>query len=58
MQSPREDIIADSPEACDATTEHNGNVVFCSQPCGHDGPHMACTINEHPLTTWEAGDGE
>lgn len=58
MQSPGEDRIDDSPNACGATTEYNGNVVFCSEPGGHDGPHRACTINEHPLTAWEDDDGE
>jgi hypothetical protein len=58
MQSPGEDRIAHSPEACDATTEFNGKVVICSEPGGHDGPHMACTTNEHPLTTWGDDDGE
>jgi hypothetical protein len=51
-------IAHDPPEACDASIMHNGERVLCSEPGGHDGPHMACTIGEHPLTTWEGGDGE
>lgn len=58
LQSPGEDRIAVSPEACDAITEYNGKGVICCQPRGHDGPHKACTVNEHPLTTWEDDDGE
>jgi hypothetical protein len=58
LQFPGEDRIADSPGACDATTEYNATEVFCSEPGGHDGPHRACTVTEHPLTAWEGDDGE
>jgi len=58
MNYPREDRNADSPEACDATTEYNGTEALCSEPGGHDGLHRACTVTEHPLTTWEDDDGE
>lgn len=27
--------------------------VICSKPDGHDGPHAACNVAEHPMEVWE-----
>jgi len=28
----------------------DGNL--CSKPKGHDGPHTACSVFEHPVEVW------
>jgi len=25
---------------------------LCSRPSGHDGPHSACNVSQHPIETW------
>lgn len=30
------------------------NGAMCTRPDGHDGPHTACNVLEHPTETWEA----
>lgn len=29
-----------------------GFTVICSRPEGHDGPHAACSVTEHPTEVW------
>lgn len=37
--------------ACNA--EHPESDFLCSKPEGHNGPHAACNVVEHPVATWE-----
>lgn len=29
---------------------------LCGKPDGHDGPHAACSVAEHPVEVWEEAD--
>lgn len=32
--------------------EESGAAHYCSKPAGHDGPHAACAVTEHPQEVW------
>ena len=35
-------------------SRHTGTYTqICSRPAGHDGPHAACTVAEHPAEVWD-----
>lgn len=37
----------------DECLAENYEGLMCSRPEGHDGPHVACGMNEHPMEAWE-----
>jgi hypothetical protein len=39
------------PDVDDCLAE-GPNGDLCTRPEGHDGPHTACNVVEHPGTTW------
>lgn len=48
----------DDQTVCNVESE-NGNL--CGRPDNHDGPHVACSVAEHPVEVFEAaqdGDGD
>ncbi|WP_148708253.1 hypothetical protein [Haloferax sp. Atlit-12N] len=43
-----------TPDACNETDETGD--FMCSKPAGHDGPHAACNVVEHPSKVWGEDD--
>lgn len=37
----------------DPCNEESPQGNICSKPTGHDGPHAACNVVEHPTEVWE-----
>jgi hypothetical protein len=37
------------PTICNIESE-NGNL--CGKPADHEGPHAACSVNQHPVEVW------
>lgn len=37
----------------DACRAESVNGKLCSKPEGHDGPHAACALGEHPVEVFE-----
>jgi hypothetical protein len=32
--------------------------LVCTRPKGHEGPHVACAINDHYILEWENTNGK
>jgi len=46
----------DDDECSSTLTRYDGATLLCTRPAGHEGPHAACNVNQHPITTWGADD--
>lgn len=42
-----------SDGSLDRCNEENTTGLMCSKPAGHDGPHAACSVVEHPKEVWD-----
>ena len=56
MDETCEFCVEEGEVCCDALAPPgaDGLVLFaCTRAAGHDGPHVACGIDDHALQTWE-----
>lgn len=62
-QTETEDAVCDCvmEGETDASVDRCGDHVelpttgyICTRPAGHDGPHTACNVSEHPAWVWSA----
>jgi len=46
-------LRGDSDPSAERCHEPGPRETICTRPAGHDGPHAACSVAEHPVVTWE-----
>jgi hypothetical protein len=46
---------SDDTSVCNARSD---DANLCGKPNGHDGPHAACTVAEHPVEVWDGDDDD